>query len=238
MAFFEALASHDDLQAHLFATSADDGSDIRRRLAAATTLHDVAGLGHDQLAAQLQAARLDILYDLRGWGGGGIPEVFARRPAPVQVNWLAYPGTSGAPWMDYVLADRFVLPPDLATAFSESVAWLPRCFQPSDTRRKIEAAPTRSECGLPESEEREIQRIVLDAYRSLGCRGWSRADLMIRASDRKPFLLEMNTSPGMTGHSLVPMSARASGISYEELCLRILADAALDTPAHPAQGAD
>ena len=87
--------------------------------------------------------------------------------------------------------------------------------------------------GLPEAEEREIQRIVLEAYRTLGCRGWGRADLMIRASDRKPFLLEMNTSPGMTGHSLVPMSARASGISYEELCLRILADAALDTPAKP-----
>ena len=87
--------------------------------------------------------------------------------------------------------------------------------------------------GLPEAEEREIQRIVLEAYRTLGCRGWGRADLMIRASDRKPFLLEMNTSPGMTGHSLVPMSARALGISYEELCLRILADAALDTPAKP-----
>jgi D-alanine-D-alanine ligase len=93
--------------------------------------------------------------------------------------------------------------------------------------------------GLPEAEEREIQRIVLASYRALGCRGWGRADLMIRASDRKPFLLEMNTSPGMTGHSLVPMSARASGISYEALCLRILATAALDTPASaaPAQGA-
>ncbi len=88
--------------------------------------------------------------------------------------------------------------------------------------------------GLPEAEEREIQRIVLAAYRTLGCRGWGRADLMIRASDRKPFLLEMNTSPGMTGHSLVPMSARAAGISYEDLCLRLLASAALDSPAHPA----
>ncbi len=83
--------------------------------------------------------------------------------------------------------------------------------------------------GLPEAEEREIQRIVLKAYRTLGCRGWGRADLMLRASDRKPFLLEMNTSPGMTGHSLVPMSARAAGISYELLCLRLLQDAALDT---------
>jgi len=77
---------------------------------------------------------------------------------------------------------------------------------------------------------------VLEAYRTLGCRGWGRADLMIRASDRKPFLLEMNTSPGMTGHSLVPLSARAAGISYEELCVRILCDAALDTSAKAAQG--
>ncbi|WP_348752061.1 D-alanine--D-alanine ligase [uncultured Aquincola sp.] len=83
--------------------------------------------------------------------------------------------------------------------------------------------------GLPEAEEREIQRIVVQAYRTLGCRGWGRADLMVRASDRKPFLLEMNTSPGMTGHSLVPMSARAAGISYEQLCLHLLAGARLDS---------
>ena len=82
--------------------------------------------------------------------------------------------------------------------------------------------------GLPAHEEQNIQDIVLAAYRSLGCRGWGRADLMIRASDRKPFLLEMNTSPGMTGHSLVPMSAKAAGMSYEALCVRILASAALD----------
>jgi len=82
--------------------------------------------------------------------------------------------------------------------------------------------------GLPEAEEREIQRIVVEAYRTLGCRGWGRADLMVRASDRKPFLLEMNTSPGMTSHSLVPMSAKAAGMSYEQLCLHIAASAALD----------
>jgi D-alanine-D-alanine ligase len=86
--------------------------------------------------------------------------------------------------------------------------------------------------GLPETEEREIQRIVVEAYRALGCRGWGRADLMIRASDRKPFLLEMNTSPGMTSHSLVPKSAASIGIGYERLCLMLLANAALDTPAN------
>jgi len=82
--------------------------------------------------------------------------------------------------------------------------------------------------GLPAAEEAEIQRIVVAAYRTLGCRGWGRADLMVRASDRKPFLLEMNTSPGMTSHSLVPMSARAAGMSYEQLCLHLIANAALD----------
>jgi D-alanine-D-alanine ligase len=89
--------------------------------------------------------------------------------------------------------------------------------------------------GLPAAEETAIQRIVLAAYRTLGCRGWGRADLMIRARDRKPFLLEMNTSPGMTGHSLVPMSAKAAGISYEQLCLMLLASARLDAPITPSR---
>jgi len=88
----------------------------------------------------------------------------------------------------------------------------------------------RCPSGLPAAEEAEVQRLTLAAYRTLGCRGWGRADLMQRASDRKFFLLEMNTSPGMTGHSLVPMSARAAGLSYEQLCVALLADAALDTP--------
>jgi D-alanine-D-alanine ligase len=82
--------------------------------------------------------------------------------------------------------------------------------------------------GLSPALEADIQQLVLAAYRELGCRGWGRADLMIRRSDQKPFLLEMNTSPGMTSHSLVPMSARAAGISYEALCLWLIRAAALD----------
>ncbi|MCM3562579.1 D-alanine--D-alanine ligase [Hydrogenophaga intermedia] len=82
--------------------------------------------------------------------------------------------------------------------------------------------------GLPAGEEAAIQALVLQAYRTLGCRGWSRADVMIDAATRKPYLLEINTSPGMTGHSLVPMSARAAGISYEDLCVQLLASAGLD----------
>jgi len=88
-------------------------------------------------------------------------------------------------------------------------------------------------CGLPEGEEAAIQALVLQAYRVLGCRGWGRIDVMIDAATRTPYLLELNTSPGMTGHSLVPMSARASGISYEDLCVQLLAGARLDQSAHP-----
>jgi D-alanine-D-alanine ligase len=85
-------------------------------------------------------------------------------------------------------------------------------------------------CGLPAGEEAAIQALVLKAFLTLGCRGWARADVMIDATTRQPWLLEINTSPGMTGHSLVPMSARAAGLSYEALCVSLLASAALDNP--------
>lgn len=86
-------------------------------------------------------------------------------------------------------------------------------------------------CGLPEGEEAAINALVLKAYRTLGCRGWARADVMIDGRTRQPWLLEINTAPGMTGHSLVPMSARAAGISYEALCLGLLHSAGLDATA-------
>jgi D-alanine-D-alanine ligase len=95
----------------------------------------------------------------------------------------------------------------------------------------------RCPSGLSPEEEAEVQRLTLAAYRALGCRGWGRADLMQRTKGTHPdgrfFLLEMNTSPGMTSHSLVPMSARAAGLSYEALCMQLLRAAALDSPARP-----
>lgn len=87
--------------------------------------------------------------------------------------------------------------------------------------------------GLPEAEEKAIQAHVLKAYRVLGCKGWGRVDVMIDANTRQPYLLEINTSPGMTGHSLVPMSAKAVGMDYEALCLHLLSHAGLE---HPVAG--
>jgi D-alanine-D-alanine ligase len=75
---------------------------------------------------------------------------------------------------------------------------------------------------------RRIQSIAVQAFNALGAKGWARIDFMLRAADNEPFLLEINSSPGMTGHSLVPMSAKAAGISYEELCLQILSAASLE----------
>jgi D-alanine-D-alanine ligase len=82
--------------------------------------------------------------------------------------------------------------------------------------------------GLPEAEEKAIQAHVVKAYRVLGCKGWGRVDVMIDAQTRQPYLLEINTSPGMTGHSLVPMSAKAAGMDYESLCMHLLANASLE----------
>lgn len=99
-----------------------------------------------------------------------------------------------------------------------------------DFQNKYYTDTTQYHCpsGLPEALEQQIRALSEAAFRTLGCRGWARADVMVRAGDQKPFLLEINTSPGMTGHSLVPMAARAIGLSYEALCVRILSMASLD----------
>ncbi len=147
---FEELAKL-NLELHLFATSPDDGGPLRQRLrAAAQSFHDVAAVTPAAIAENARARHIDILIDMDVWCGGGIPSVFALRPAPIQVNWLGYPGTSGAEFYDYIIADHFVLPDGLRAHFSEHVAYLPRCYQPSDTTREIPASPPRRAFHLPD----------------------------------------------------------------------------------------
>jgi D-alanine-D-alanine ligase len=83
-------------------------------------------------------------------------------------------------------------------------------------------------CELPQGEEQAIQQLAVTAFNALGCRGWARLDVMIDSKTRKPYLLEINTAPGMTGHSLSPMSAKEYGLNFEMLCLQILSTASLD----------
>ncbi len=148
VAAFEALRAQ-PIDVHLFATAAPDGKAIEQRLRKASNWHESHGLAPRALAERLHASGAEILVDLRVWGGGNASEAFALRPAPLQVNWLAYPGTSGAPWLDYVIADRIALPDAMRAAYSEQVAWLPRCFQPSDPTRVVGTPPPRDTCGLP-----------------------------------------------------------------------------------------
>jgi len=82
-------------------------------------------------------------------------------------------------------------------------------------------------CGLPAPKEASLKSLALDSFKALGCAGWGRIDLMLDGSG-EPWLLEVNTAPGMTGHSLVPMAARAVGVSYEDLCVKILAGAGFE----------
>jgi D-alanine-D-alanine ligase len=102
-----------------------------------------------------------------------------------------------------------------------------------DYQNKYFTDDTKYLCPAPldESLTLEIQRMCEEAYRSVNCEGWARIDVLLRARDNKPFLIEINTSPGMTGHSLVPMAAKAAGMSYEDVCVEILKTARLKIAA-------
>jgi D-alanine-D-alanine ligase len=126
-----------------------------------------------------------------------------------------------------VIAEKFIEGSELtAGILGEQVLPLIKLETPRDFydyQAKYLADDTRYliPCGLPAAREREIQHLCLQAFRALGCSGWGRVDLMLdRAGD--PWLLEVNTVPGMTDHSLVPMAARAAGLTYEDLCMSIL----------------
>jgi predicted O-linked N-acetylglucosamine transferase (SPINDLY family) len=134
-----------------YATASDDGGAMRRRMRAAFAgFHEVHDLAPRALAERIRADRIDVLFDLRGYGAGAVSAAFALRPAPVQVNWLAYPGTSGAPFIDYLFADASTVPPAQRAHYSESVVRLPHCFQPSDSTRPVAEPPPRAQLGLPE----------------------------------------------------------------------------------------
>lgn len=133
-----------------FATTAGDGTQLRERLVAAfDEFHEVTLQPPAHIAARIQTAGVDVLIDLDGYCMGSVPQLFALRAAPVQVNWLAYPGSLGAPWYDYLIADRFLIPPGQRAHYDEKIAYLPRCYQPTDTTRIVAAAASRAACGLP-----------------------------------------------------------------------------------------
>jgi len=135
---------------------------------------------------------------------------------------------------ELVLAEEFVEGQELtASILGDTALPLIRIEAPGgnyDYQNKYFTDDTKYHCpaGIRPEVEEEIRRVALKSFRVLGCRGWGRADVMLRPDGSYSFL-EMNTSPGMTGHSLVPMAAKAAGLGYPDLCLRILENAALES---------
>ena len=128
---------------------------------------------------------------------------------------------------DMALAEQFIDGPEFtASILGETALPLIRIEAPQgnyDYQNKYFTDDTKYHCpcGLPAAEEQALQALAVRAFRLVGCTGWGRVDLMLDRSG-KPSLLEVNTSPGMTGHSLVPMAARQIGIAYEDLCVKVL----------------
>jgi len=129
----------------------DDGTEMRQRLMRGfDAFVDIRDMSHPEAAKKIYDDGIDILVDLKGHTGGSRLQIAAYKPAPIQVNYLGYPGTMGADFMDYIIADPFILPMDQQPFFSEQIVQMPDCYQPNDTKREVAQTPTRASCGLPE----------------------------------------------------------------------------------------
>ncbi|MGH8553590.1 MAG: UDP-N-acetylglucosamine-peptide N-acetylglucosaminyltransferase, partial [Methylococcales bacterium] len=149
----EMIELHDRERFHVQAYSygRNDAGGMRQRLLAAfDDFTDIRRLSFVDAARSIEADGVDILIDLKGYTQNTRSDILALRPAPVQVNFLGYPGTMGAEFVDYLITDGFITPPDAARHYSESLAYLPDCYQPNDRQRPIGKRPTRRECGLPD----------------------------------------------------------------------------------------
>jgi protein O-GlcNAc transferase len=134
-----------------YSAGPDDGSDRRARVVASfDRFFDARGATAADLADRIRADGIDVLVDLKGHTDGAPFEVLARRPAPIQVHWLGYPGTLGAPVVDYLIGDGVVTPLGEASDYSEMLVLLPGSYQSNDRTRADRAPPSRSELGLPE----------------------------------------------------------------------------------------
>jgi predicted O-linked N-acetylglucosamine transferase (SPINDLY family) len=130
----------------------DDRSPMRRRLANAfERFVDVKDASCMEAARRIAADEVDILVDLKGYTLDARTQILALRPAPIQASYLGFPGTMGAPFMDYIVVDDFVVPAEQQPFFTEKLVHLPGCYQVNDSRREISShTPSRAECGLPE----------------------------------------------------------------------------------------
>jgi predicted O-linked N-acetylglucosamine transferase (SPINDLY family) len=149
----QMLECHDRTAFEVTVLSAgpDDSTPMRRRISAASEhFEDLRGLDEGRMARRIQQIGIDILVDLKGATHDNRMRVLAHRAAPLQVNWLGFPGTTGAPYIDYLIGDPVVTPLADAAHFSEKLAQMPGCYQPNDAQRALPAPSTRADWALPE----------------------------------------------------------------------------------------
>lgn len=149
----DVIEHHDRSRFETFAYSCgpDDHSAMRKRLSQAFEhFEDIGWETDDAAAARIRADQIDILVDLKGYTAGDRVTILARRPCDIQVTWLGYPGTLGTPFVDYVIADPYVIPAGDEGHYTEAVLRMPHCYQPNDRKRKIAEPGSRLEYGLPD----------------------------------------------------------------------------------------
>ena len=196
----------------LFSAGPDDGTALRQRMRAASE-HWVEfhGQGMEQMAAAIRARQIDILIDVKGATHGSVMQVMCHRPAPVQVSWLGFPGTSGADCIDYLIGDAVVTPLAHAEHFSERIAQMPLCYQPNDSRRALPLPATRAAWGLPDDAIvlcgfHQSYKISRDVFAS-----WCR--LLKARADAVLWLLRWNANV----QSTLTAAAAAHGIDASRL---------------------
>ncbi len=147
------LHDRERLEVFIFSYGPDDGSAMRRRLEAGCEhFIDVSSVSDEAAARRIHGERIQVLVDLKGYTADDRPGIAACRPAPIQVNWLGFPGTMGADWIDYLIADPTVVPHEHEPDYAEKLVRLPHCYQPNDRKRPSGTAGlSRSACGLPET---------------------------------------------------------------------------------------
>ena len=211
----QMLECHDRgrVEVTLFSAGPDDASPMRARIAAAAEhFEELRGLSHAAMAQRIRARQIDILVDVKGATHGTLMPVTAQRPAPLQVSWLGFPGSSGADEVDYLIGDAVVTPLADAAHFSEKIAQLPVCYQPNDGKRALPQPTRRSDWGAPEGgpllcafhQSYKISEPVFDRW----------CALLHAIPGAVLWLLRWNANV----QASLEAAARARGIGPERLC--------------------
>ncbi|MFK8068106.1 MAG: glycosyltransferase [Gammaproteobacteria bacterium] len=145
------LFSRKQFETHIFSFGEDDNSEIRNRIKLSCNyFYDVKEKTDLEIANLIAEKNIDIAIDLKGYTQGCRPAILSYRPAPIQVNYLGYPGSMGADFIDYIIADPFIIPESSQSNYSEKIMYLPDSYQVNDRRRPVhEKIPSRHDCGLP-----------------------------------------------------------------------------------------